>query len=166
MNAPKARPSQRRNTERRTTATVVLRPHDTESSYDNYYSYHPIYSSHKQLDPLGEITKEVEVPTADSRRNANRKRFLKGPISLPELAAAARLPGKALAVYILIRHRCDLQGSSTVTLPSSLLRDFGISRDSKFRALKALEQRGIIQVKREVGLGARITLIAQQSKKS
>ena len=44
------------------------------------------------------------------------------------LEAAARLPGKAQAVNSRARHRCDLEGKVTVTIPSRHLTGFGISR--------------------------------------
>ena len=55
-------------------------------------------------------------------------------------------------------HRRDLTHEPTVTLPSTLLREFGVDRDSKARALRALEDAGLAQVERTNGRAARITL--------
>jgi hypothetical protein len=105
------------------------------------------------------ITGEVEVVLAGNRAPPRTaERFLKGPIPLSYLAAAARIPGKALALFIIIKHRCDLERCATVTLPLELLRSFGIDRDSKSRALRALELAGLVRVAREKGRGARVTL--------
>jgi hypothetical protein len=103
---------------------------------------------------------EVEIETAalSRRRRKRQSRFLKGPISLAALQSAAVLPGKALAVYLCIRHRCDMTGRSTITLPASLLADFGIRRDTKARALRDLETAGLIDVARAPGRSAGITL--------
>src|SRR3954452_3331565 len=99
----------------------------------NYKSY-SLISSYRSppRDPLGEITGEVEVATRTCRaRPRPTAPFLKGPIPLATLAAAARLPGKALALYVALQHRCGLEGKSTVTLSAALLRDFGVGRDAK-----------------------------------
>ena len=84
--------------------------------------------------------------------------ILTGPISLESLATAACHRGKALAVYIALRHQCDLVGKTTVILPAALLRSFGVSRDAKARALRVLEEAGLIQVKCTTGHAARVTL--------
>ena len=127
-------PSRGRDTHRCASATPPSRPRDTGSS--PYKSY-PLVSSDSSppRDLLGGMTGEVEVETTVSRtRSRPTARFLKGPVSLVSLAVAARLPGKALAVYLAIVHRRDLTHEPTVTLPSTLLREFGVDRDSKARA--------------------------------
>lgn len=151
------KPSHPRDTHRRTYATPPSHPRDTGSSYNKSYS---LFSYRSPVaDPLGEITGEVEVRTEASRTQSRPTvHFLKGPISLVMLADAARLPGKALALYIAPRYRCDLEGRSTVTLPAALLRAFGIDRDAKARALRELEHAGLIRVERTTGRTARIRL--------
>jgi len=151
-------PSHLHDTNRRTSATPPSHPRDTGSSNYKSYSLISYYRSHPR-DPLGEMTGEVEVATRVSRaRPRPTVPFLKGPIPLAPLAVAARLPGKALALYVALQHRCDLEGKSTVTLPAALLRDFGVGRDTKARALRTLEDAGLIRVKRTTGRTARITL--------
>jgi hypothetical protein len=104
--------------------------------------------------------KETEVQTSFTRQSSIRRgeRFLKGPIPLREIAAAARLSGKALALLLLIHHQTDLTGKPVVTLPSKLLSDLGISRGAKARGLALLENTGLITVTRSRGRGARIQL--------
>ena len=95
----------------------------------------------------------VEVKTPWSRRKRERQigRFLKGPIPLELLRRAAVLPGRALGLYILIRHRSDLRLGQAVTLPADMLASWGIRKDAKARALAALEDAGLITVKRRLG---------------
>src|SRR3954453_7706134 len=141
----------------RTGATALSHPRDTGSSNNKSYS---LISSYKYPtgDPLEEITGETEVETSASHtRTRKTARFLKGPIPLQDIAQAACLPGKALAVYLALHHRCDLEGQFTVMLPASLLQQFGIDRDAKARGLRALEDAGLIQVERQNGCAARIT---------
>jgi hypothetical protein len=105
--------------------------------------------------------KEVEVQTNLVRQSSIRRleRFLKGPIPLKDIAAAARLPGKALALYLAVHHRTALTGNPSVTLPAALLTDLGISRGAKARGLRALEQAGLITAAQSKGRTARIQLV-------
>ncbi len=103
---------------------------------------------------------EVEVATRWSRTKDNRiaGRFLK-KTPLDPLQRAARIRGRALHVYLAIRHRCDLRREQMVTLPAAYLRAFGIGKDVKRRALAELETAGLIRVERLVGRTARVTLM-------
>jgi hypothetical protein len=138
--------------------TALSHPCNTGSSYKKSYS---LISSYRcpTGGPLGEITGEVEIETSASRTRAHRTaRFLKGPVSLQGIAQAACLPGKALAVYLAIHHRCDLESSRTITLPAMLLAQFGVNRNAKARALRHLERAGLVRVERKAGGATRISL--------
>jgi DNA-binding MarR family transcriptional regulator len=104
--------------------------------------------------------KETEVGTDHIRQAKLRRgtRFLKGPIPWPTIAAASRLSGHALAIFLAVHHQTALTGKPFVTLPAKLLTDLGVSRSSKSRGLKALEQLGLITVVRSTGRAARIQL--------
>ena len=93
---------------------------------------------------MGEI--EVETVWVRNQRRRRAARFLKGPIKLDPLHRAAQLPGKALALYLAIRHRADLRRSPEVTLPADYLATWGIRKDAKSRALAVLEGAGLVQV--------------------
>src|SRR5215204_2077379 len=153
-------PSHRCNTDRTTSETPLSQQRNTGSSYKKSY---PIISPYRSLSVSGaskEITSEVEVHTSVSRARARGiARFLKGPIPLQDIARAACLPGKALAVYLAIHHRCDLKGHSAISLPAGLLRQFGVNRNAKARALQQLEQAGLVQVERKGRSAARISLV-------
>jgi hypothetical protein len=103
---------------------------------------------------------ETEVQTDLLLRSkiTRGKRFLKGPIPLNDIAAASRLPGQALAIFLAIHHQTALTGRPLVTLPVNLLAHLGISRGSKSRGLKALEQSALITVVRSKGRAAKIQL--------
>ena len=104
---------------------------------------------------------EIEAETAFSRRRRERHngRFVRGPLPLNQVMAAARLPGKALAVWLAVHHRTALTGKQMVTLPESLLAGFGIGKDAKARALQQLEQAGLVRVERESGRTTRVGLL-------
>ena len=104
--------------------------------------------------------KETQVETGLVRQSKIRRgqRFLKGPLPLPDIAIAARLPGQALALFLAVHHQTALTGKPSVTLPARLLADLGISRGAKSRALQALEKAGLVTVARSRGRAARIQL--------
>ena len=119
-----------------------------------------IYSNkHNPSQNLDDI-KETEVQTSFSRQSRIRRgeRFLKGPIPLRDIAAAAKLPGKSLALFLAVRHQTDLTSKPIITLPAGLLAQLGISRSAKARCLKSLEQAGLVDVERSKGRAARIQL--------
>ena len=102
-----------------------------------------------------------ELPTTASHRERQKKqeRFLKGPIPLYLLQRATKLPGAALPVYLMARHRADLTGADTVTLTSAYLRDWGISADRCRRALNALTTENLVSIKKVTGRSTRVTLL-------
>lgn len=103
---------------------------------------------------------EVEVQTDLLHKAKIRRgeRFLKGPIPLRDIATAAKLPGRAVVLFIAIHHQTALTGKPIVTLPARLLAELGVSRTAKSRGLKHLEQSGLISVARSKGRAAKIQL--------
>ena len=85
-------------------------------------------------------------------------RFLK-KTPLDPLQRAAQLPGRALHLYLAIRHRCDLRRAKTTTLPSAYLRTWSLDKYAKRRALAELEGAGLIAVDRRPGRTAVVTLV-------
>jgi len=85
--------------------------------------------------------------------------FLKGPIPLAWLKAAASLPGQALHVAIVIWWLHGLNRSYSVRLTRTALGDFSVERLSAYRGLKALEKLGLIAVERHRGRCPIITIL-------
>ena len=102
---------------------------------------------------------EIETEVLRRARARHRGRFLKGPIPLRQIAAANRLPGQALALFLAVHHQTALTKKTIVTLPRGLLTDFGISPGAKARGLQWLEGAGLIRVERSRGRAARVELI-------
>lgn len=121
-------------------------------------SYYKSYSQFKELSVAEIPIVEVETGALRQARQHRIGRFLKGPVLMRDIAVAAKLPGKALAVFVAVRHRADLTRSAAVTLPASLMRDMGVSKDAKARALNALEAAGLVRVERHAGKQPRISL--------
>ena len=73
--------------------------------------------------------------------------FLKGPIPLDWLGRAAKLPGKAsLATALAIMFEVGRRRSPEITLTTAILDRFGVNRKAKYRALKHLQDAGLIAV--------------------
>jgi hypothetical protein len=77
---------------------------------------------------------------------------------LPTMRIASALPGKSLIVWLLIGHRARTKGVRWVTLPQSMLSDWGITRSAKCRALNALHGAGLIEINQSAGCSTRVGL--------
>ena len=66
------------------------------------------------------------------------ERFLKGPVPLPWLETAARLPGKSLHTGVALWYVAGLTRSPTVPLSNIAGERFGLDRNAKYRALEWL----------------------------
>lgn len=96
--------------------------------------------------------------------DAVRVPFLRGPIPMPWLAAAANEGGACLAVGIALWFLAGLTSRrNDLRLSSERLRDFGVSRYAKTRALQRLESAGLIYVVRRRGRSPCVTLIDRKS---
>jgi hypothetical protein len=91
-------------------------------------------------------------------RPRRRGRFLKGPVPLDWLATAARLPGRALHVGIVIWFRSGLTKNRSVRLSRAQLAPFGIDRHTLRRALTVLEAAKLVSVTRGPGKSPVVTL--------
>jgi hypothetical protein len=90
---------------------------------------------------------------------AQGERFLKGPVPLPWLEAAARLPGKSLHAGIALWYAAGLARSAAVPLSNISGVRFGLDRNAKYRALAWLEDAGLITVERKLGRAPVVTLL-------
>ena len=77
--------------------------------------------------------------------------FLKGPIPMTWLNAAAKLPGKTLNVGIAIWWLAGMSKTTAFKLTGKSLKQLGVSRDAASDGLKRLEEHGLILVKRSPG---------------
>jgi DNA-binding MarR family transcriptional regulator len=79
------------------------------------------------------------------------KKFVKGPIDLQWLQAAALLSGKAFHIGIAIWYLVGLNKDRTVKLSKKIREGFGVDRYATRRALDNLEQAGLITTERHAG---------------
>jgi DNA-binding IclR family transcriptional regulator len=78
---------------------------------------------------------------------------------MPWFERAAKLPGKTLAVAILLWFQLGMVGDGEIKLSSSMLDRFGVNRKAAYRALTAMEQAGLIQADRSRGRLSRVKIL-------
>ena len=115
-----------------------------------------------------QVEQVANQPITEKKVSNNRKQeqFLKGPVPLPWLIKASKCPGKAFIVAIVIRFRKGLCKSNQINLTSTVLKQFGVDRSAKSRALKCLEVAELITVERKSGKNPVITILDIQEGKS
>ncbi len=87
------------------------------------------------------------------------ERFLKGPVPLAWLEAAARLPGKSLHTGVALWYAAGLTRSTTISLSNVAGERFGLDRNAKYRALAWLEEAGLVTVERHLGRAPQVTIV-------
>lgn len=110
------------------------------------------------LDRLRLRSRPLRPPRLGLPRPVNGQRFLKGPIPLPWLEAAALLPGKSLHVAVALWYLGGLQKCRVIALSNIVGARFGLDRNSKYRGLAALEDAGLITIVRKLGRAPLVTL--------
>ncbi len=98
-------------------------------------------------------------PPSRPPRHRPRERFLKGPIPWAWLDRAGRLPGKSLAVGLVLWQLAGLSRKRTIHVCLANVHSLGLSEDSARRGIKALERARLIEVRRRPGRGLDVTLL-------
>jgi DNA-binding transcriptional ArsR family regulator len=103
---------------------------------------------------------------SQQRHNKKAKRldlaFVKGPIPLKWIQQAAKIKGKALAVATAIRYRAGIEKrKKDLKITGNMLQSFGVNRKARYRALKALKNAGLVEVKERRGTSPLVTIIEQ-----
>jgi hypothetical protein len=110
-------------------------------------------------------TSVEEVQTEYSKRLKPRQfLMLNWRCDLEDMQAASRLGERCGMLLVAILHRRNITRSDEVTLPTSYLAKWGISRTSKLRALQTLETAKLIRVKREPGHTSVVQLVSRKRK--
>lgn len=111
------------------------------------------------MERIGERLSDASRNRRLKKGNRQGGEFLRGPIPIEWLTAAARLPGKALAVGVAIWFRVGCQPyDADVSICNTLLSRLGVHRVSGYRGLAALEQAGLVAVTRHRGRCPRVKL--------
>lgn len=118
--------------------------------------------------PLGreQVESTLSEPSRQRRAAMAKRRsgeFIRGPIPLDWIVAAAGLGGSSLKLGLALWFRRGIEGSDSIQLRPATTKRFGIGRKAAYRALAALEGAGLIVVERRVGRTSRIRLIDRGS---
>lgn len=92
-----------------------------------------------------------QIHSSGPPRPRRGEKFLSGPVPIDWLAAAAALPGRALHVGIALWFWAGMRKIDTVPLSLTGMLAFGVSRTSAARALRCLEEAGLVTVQRRRG---------------
>ena len=93
-------------------------------------------------------------------RHRQGEAFLKGPIPMAWLALAARLPGRALHMGLILWYWAGITKRRVVAPSLSRAeREFGVSRTALARGLAALEHADLVSVDRRAGRKPVVTLL-------
>lgn len=92
-------------------------------------------------------------------RNKRKDPFLKGPIDWRWLCSAALLPGRALHVAVALQYLAGLHRLQMIQLSVRPLTELGLTRTTRYRALKALEEAGLVHVCRGNGKLPVVTIL-------
>ncbi len=86
-------------------------------------------------------------PPVPQPETASDPRFLRGPIPLAWLAAAGRLPTRALHVAVALAFLAGVSKTRVeLKVSPKLMSDFGLDRFARYRALRDLEEAGLVTV--------------------
>ena len=89
-----------------------------------------------------------------------RKRyFLKGPISMDWLGTAARLPGKALHVAVLLQHVAGIESQRRFKFTRKWANRFGLAPKTVGLCLQRLQEAGLVRVERIKGRAPIVTIL-------
>lgn len=97
-------------------------------------------------------------------RSRRTEHFLKGPVPLPWLEAAAKLPGRSLHSGIAIWYAASLTRSQSVPLGNVAGDRFGLDRNAKYRALAWLERAVLVRVERKLGRSPVVTILTLEAR--
>jgi hypothetical protein len=111
--------------------------------------------------PPGAVSTPARRPTRPPRHRPGEW-FLRGPIPWPWLETAARLPGKALALALVLWREAGRHRNRTVKLCLSRA-GLGVSEQAGRRALRRLERAELVTVLRKTGRGLEVTILAAPS---
>lgn len=112
-----------------------------------------------QREVIPERRLRFDAKTKQFVEGRNRELFIKGPIPLYWLSAAAALPGKALNAALVILWLAGMSKDKEFQITGASLRHLTISEDAFRDGLKRLEQADLIRVNQAPGRRPRVTVL-------
>jgi hypothetical protein len=93
-----------------------------------------------------DIDDPLYVAPSEEKPKRRREPFLQIPISAIAAGGGAVRGAKQLIVWLYIHHRVWADLKDTVLIGNPTLKEWGVDRQTKYKALKALEFAGLIAV--------------------
>ena len=85
--------------------------------------------------------------------------FLHRSVSIEWFQRLIRMGACPIRVGLILRFKMVLEGKETITLTTSGLSTFGISRQQKWKGLRALEKEGLVKIESRPGKNPMVTLV-------
>ncbi len=104
---------------------------------------HEIASVSMDTEPMARLKVQRQAKQA--------ARFIKGPLPWTWVCAAARCHPRGLELVLIVKMLIDITGNETVLVSNKLATEMGLGRETKRRALVALEAAGLVRVDRKRG---------------
>lgn len=111
-----------------------------------------------RADPADPDTVPNRAPKRPPRHRQGEA-FLKGPIPWCWLLQAAKLPGKALHVALLLWREAGCSKKRTVRFRQSSGAEFGFHADTTKRGLRALAAAGLVKIRTLPGRALEVTIL-------
>jgi len=108
---------------------------------------------------LGDPMPSVHPSKPKVRGSGRQGKFLKGPISWTWIHRAMHLPGKSLAVGLILWRESGCAKDRTVRFCLSRAVAEGIPTTTARRAIRELERAGLVTIRRKPGRGLEVTLV-------
>jgi DNA-binding transcriptional ArsR family regulator len=121
------------------------------------------YSTRVRWDPSNLALDGVAPSQAGIRRGRRVSsigcKFIAGPVDVVWLSQARKLGVTALWVGLGLWFLRGLRHSNSFAVSNLMMREWGVQPDAKSRALRALEQAGLIIIERREKRSPRVTLV-------
>ena len=114
-----------------------------------FLSYWYIIVNHPLNPDECRLERKIPTVTTSRRQHQLKKRFIQGPIPLTWIQRMSAMSAKTVVLALLLWYRRGFGGE--IKLTNALLQEFGVSRASKYRGLRQLEQAGLVHVSRKEG---------------
>jgi hypothetical protein len=105
---------------------------------------------------------QTPAPTVKKKRLSRPRRadrFLKGPVPWSWLTRAMAIPGKALAVGLMLWLQRGMTGRRKVLFCLARAEAYGIPTTTARRAIRGLERASLVAVCRKPGRGLEVTIL-------
>ena len=146
----------------RSRLTLGTLPHLLQLPATPVYSYMNISNTYRPEDKYIPVRRIRRSPSTGNWEEPKQKPlFIRGPVPIPWVERAAKLPGKALALGFGLWWLHGMGKGGEVKLTKRLLETFNISRDAAADGLKRLEQSGLVQVKRAPGKRPSVRIVKE-----